>query len=202
MPARTRYIYDQFAARYDYAFAPWERRFLSRWRAETLAWLPARSRLLEVGAGTGLNFSHYPTGARAVASEPSGEMIMRARGKIGPADDVVCVRGRAEELPFAAHSFDAACATLVFCSVASPRRAFDELRRVVKPGGIVALLEHVRPGNFALGLLFDALSFFTVRLFGDHFNRRTALEARGAGLRVERVTARAGGAVQTIICRV
>src|SRR6185312_2545415 len=93
------------------------------------------------------------------------------------------LQNRAEDLPFKTHSFDAAFATLVFCSVESPAQAFAELRRVVRPGGTVLLLEHVRPGGL-LGPLFDVLNWFTVRLFDDHVNRRTAAMVREAGLEV------------------
>jgi ubiquinone/menaquinone biosynthesis C-methylase UbiE len=110
------------------------------------------------------------------------------------------VQARAERLPFADASFDAAFATLVFCSVTSQPEAFAELRRVVRPGGIVVLVEHVRPPGL-LGYVFDALSRLTVALIDDHFNRRTAQEAARAGLRIERVERRALGIVNLIVCR-
>ncbi|MEJ7616769.1 MAG: class I SAM-dependent methyltransferase [Pyrinomonadaceae bacterium] len=185
------YVDDKSAALYDAALAPLERGFLRRWRAETMAVLPPEAQWLEVGAGTGLNFAHYPEGARGVASEPSGAMIRKARDQRNRPAGVQLVQSIVERLPFADDSFDAALATLVFCSVASPRDAFTELRRVVRPGGTIALLEHVRPAGKILGPLFDALSVGTVRLFADHFNRDTAREAKQAGLRVERVQARA-----------
>ena len=119
----------------------------------------------------------------------------------GAAAGVRLVRGRAEELPFADDEFDAGLATLVFCSVESPARAFGELRRVVRPGGRVVLLEHVRPQGL-LGYAFDALSKLTVALCDDHFNRRTADEARRAGLSVERVEPHWRGVFQIIVCRV
>ena len=62
-------IYDKFAKAYDKAFAPFEKRFLSRWRAETLALLPENSTILELGAGTGANFQFYPNCKQAVSSE-------------------------------------------------------------------------------------------------------------------------------------
>ncbi|MDQ1558195.1 MAG: hypothetical protein QOD32_1255 [Pyrinomonadaceae bacterium] len=158
-------------------------------------------RLLEIGTGTGLNFPHYPPGAHGAATEPSREMLRRARLKPPPAG-VRLVQNRAEALPFADDTFDAAFATLVFCSVASPPRAFAELRRVVRAGGRVVLLEHVRPPGLLLGHAFDALSFFTVRLFDDHFNRRTAADAERAGLRLLRVEPHALGIVQLIVCEV
>lgn len=195
--------YDRIAARYDRVIGPLERWGLARLRANALARLPEGARLLEVGAGTGANFKHYPRIARAVASEPSREMLKHARLKLSDdaSGSVSLMQAEAERLPFADASFDAACATLVFCSVSSPARAFAELRRVVRAGGLVVLLEHVRPAGL-LGYLFDALSLFTVALFEDHFNRRTADEARRAGLQVVTVEKHLAGVVQIIVCRV
>lgn len=197
-PQRSRATYDRLASRYDQAIGPLERRFLSRLRAETLKALPDNSRVLEVGAGTGLNFPFYPASSSGVATELSHEMLCRAQAKSRP-DGVHLVQNSAEQLPFPDASFDAACATLVFCSVKSPARAFAELRRVVKPGGTIALLEHVRPSGL-LGPLFDLLNLFTVALFDDHFNRRTAFEARRAGLQTLRVERRALGIINIIVC--
>ncbi len=194
-------IYDQLADRYDRALQPCERLFLARLRATTLRELPAHSRLLEVGAGTGLNFRYYPAGASGVASELSRQMLRHARRKPERPPHVQLVQNCAEQLPFADASFDAAFATLVFCSVASPPAAFAELRRVVRVGGRVVLLEHVRPDNL-LGPAFDVLNFFTARLFADHFNRRTALAATAAGLRLLRVERHLLGIVQLIVCEV
>ena len=203
-------IYDACAPHYDRAIRPLERLLLRRLRAATLRAITdhnnSRSdvdnnaRLLEIGAGTGLNFPHYPPGVHGAATEPSREMLRRAREKPRPAG-VRLVQTSAEALPFADDTFDAAFATLVFCSVVSPQKAFAELRRVVRAGGRVVLLEHVRPAN-PLGFVFDALSFFTVRLFADHFNRRTAEEARRAGLRLLRVERHALGIIQLIVCEV
>jgi SAM-dependent methyltransferase len=224
-------IYDALAPHYDRAIRPLERLLLRRLRAATLRALTAADhsdssgsvnsvgvgggdvadgvvasdsssgvRLLEIGAGTGLNFAHYPRDAHGAATEPSREMLRRAREKARPTG-VCLVQNSAEALPFADDSFDAAFATLVFCSVASPPEAFAELRRVVRAGGRIVLLEHVRPAN-PLGFLFDALSLFTVCLFADHFNRRTAEDARRAGLRLLRVERHALGIIQLIVCEV
>jgi ubiquinone/menaquinone biosynthesis C-methylase UbiE len=197
---RARVVYDGIASHYDAAMRPLERWFLARLRAMTLAALPEESCILEVGAGTGLNFPYYPRESKGVACELSAEMIRIASVKRRPGR-VHLVQTSAERLPYADASFDAALATLVFCSVASPRQAFEELRRVVRPGGTIALLEHVRPDG-ALGWLFDALNVLTVALFDDHFNRRTADEARRAGLQTVRVERRFFGIVQLIECRV
>lgn len=135
-----------------------------------------------------------------MASEVSCEMLKIASGKAHPAS-IHLVQASAEQLPFPNNSFDAAFATLVFCSLASPRNAFIELSRVVRPDGTIILLEHVRPGGL-LGYIFDALNVLTVALFDDHFNRRTAQEAESAGLQLLRVERRAFGVVNLIICRV
>lgn len=201
MPPSTtpqRATYDRVAAHYDRAIGPLERRLLARLRAETFKALPRESRLLEIGAGTGLNFPYYPPEVCGVATELSREMIRRAEAKHRPAC-VHLVQNSAERLPFPAASFDAACATLLFCSVASPAAAFAELRRVVRPGGTIALLEHVRPPGL-LGYFFDLLNVFTVRLFDDHFNRRTSEEARRAGLHTLSVERRALGIFNIIVC--
>jgi ubiquinone/menaquinone biosynthesis C-methylase UbiE len=205
-PTRTT-VYDAFAPHYERALRPLERLILTRLRAATLRALAVGSvkdghggRLLEIGAGTGLNFAHYPHGAHGAATEPSREMLRLAQTKPRPAG-VCLVQNSAEALPFADDTFDAAFATLVFCSVASPPQAFAELRRVVRAGGRVVLLEHVRPSGL-LGHVFDALSFFTVRLFDDHFNRRTAREAQRAGLRVVGIEPHALGIIQLIVCEV
>ena len=196
----TRAVYDDLAPRYEAAMRPLERWFLARWRAEVLGQLPAGARLLEVGAGTGLNFRFYPVEAQGVASELSCEMLKIAGGKSRPAG-LNLVQNAAESLPFKDASFAAAFATLVFCSVASPGAAFAELRRVVKTGGTVVLLEHVRPPGI-LGPVFDLLNLFTTWLCADHVNRRTAETARAAGLEVLRVEQRFFGIFNLIVCRV
>ncbi len=196
----TRAVYDDLASRYEAAIGPLERWFLERWRQEALGYLPVNARILEVGAGTGLNFRFYPHGAHGVASELSCEMLKIAAGKPRPAG-LKLVQSEAEHLPFKSNSFQAAFASLVFCSVVSPAEAFAELQRVIEPGGVVVLLEHVRPAGL-LGPVFDLLSFFTSRLFADHFNRRTAESAQAAGLSLERVERRFLGIFNLIICRV
>jgi phosphatidylethanolamine/phosphatidyl-N-methylethanolamine N-methyltransferase len=199
---RKQPVYDRVAAHYDGWMRPLERLGLTRLRAAALAEVASCERLLEVGAGTGLNFRFYPNDALTCACvEPSREMILRAREKPERPPRALLVQSFAEALPFEDDSFDAAFATLVFCSVASPPDAFAELRRVVRAGGRVVLLEHVRPRG-PLGYVFDALSLLTVPLFDDHFNQRTADEARRAGLEVTRVESHVLGVVQLIVCRV
>lgn len=192
--------YDEVAPRYDAAMRPLERWFLKRWRDDLFAELPASGVILEVGAGTGLNFAFYPRGAAGVAIEPSIEMLKIAKKKDRP-EGLTLVQSFAEKLPFRDSSFDAAFASLVFCTVESPEAGFTELRRVVRPGGTVVLLDHVRPDGL-LGPLFDLLNLIIVPLCGDHVNRRTARTASAAGLEVLRIQKRGLGIFNLITCRV
>lgn len=190
--------YDKFAKNYDKAFAPFEKRFLEKWRAETLSYLPENAKILEIGAGTGLNFKHYPKCRHAVASEISIKMLEVAKTKTTTID---LLQTDAEQLPFPDNYFDAAFATLVFCAIPNPKKAFAELRRVLKAKDKIILLEHVRP-NGLFGYFFDVLNVFTVTLFEDHFNRQTAKIAENSGLKIIEIKKKAFGVVNLIICEV
>ena len=194
MPA----VYDKLASGYDRAFKPLDAIGLTRLRRETLAMLPVDGTILEVGAGTGANFEHYPQCQSAIASEFSIKMLEIAAGKTS---SIHLVQANAEILPFPANHFDAAFATLVFCSIPDPAMAFAELSRVVKPGGRVVMLEHVRPDGI-LGPLFDLINVATVAIAEDHFNRRAAETAAAAGLKVVEVRKKMLGIVNLIVCEV
>ena len=190
--------YDSIAPRYERSIAPFERWFLTNLRREAIAAMPASGCILELGAGTGLNFVHYNRATRVVATEPSTEMIRIAASKATP---VVLAQSCAEQLPFKDRSFDGALATLVMCSVKSPEQVFSELQRVVRPGGTISLVEHVRPEG-ALGPLFDLLNQISIRLADDHFNRRTAMLAESAGLKVIKRRKVGLGIINVISCEV
>lgn len=192
-------IYDKFAAGYDKAFAPFEKRFLAKWREETLSYLPENSRILEIGAGTGANFKFYPNSKCAAASEISYKMLEFAKPKI-ESQKIELVQANSEILPFPDNFFDAAFATLVFCAIPNPAKAFHELKRVIKRHGKIILLEHIRPKGI-FGYAFDLLSVFTVALLDDHFNRRTAEIAEKSGLQILEIKEKAFGAVNLIVCR-
>jgi ubiquinone/menaquinone biosynthesis C-methylase UbiE len=187
--------YDRLARFYDAAFSPLERFYLDNLRKRVLAELPNDGRVLEIGAGTGVNFKYYPSCRHAVASEISLKMIDIARGK---SDKIDILQADAQTLPFPANHFDAAFATLVFCSVPDPAKGFAEILRVLKPGGKLILIEHVRPEGL-LGYVFDALNILTTALIDDHFNRRTAEAVAAAGLGITAVEKRLAGILNVIM---
>lgn len=191
-------IYDNFASYYDKVFAPLERIGLSRYRREAIDELPLNARILELGSGTGANFAFYPHSELAISTEISFEMLSRAKRKQGRN---ILVNADAQFLPFGENEFDAAFATLVFCSIPDPQLAFAEIRRVVRKGGKVVLLEHVRPPG-AFGRVFDGLNLLTEKVFEDHFNRQTAETARQCGLNVAELRVKLLGTVNLIICSV
>jgi ubiquinone/menaquinone biosynthesis C-methylase UbiE len=190
--------YDQIAPHYDSAIRPLERWFLHELRKEAMAALPGGGLVLELGAGTGQNFPLYESSTRVIATEPSIEMLRIAMSKTESCS-LTLVQSYAERLPFENESFDAALATLVMCSVQSPEEVFSELRRVVRSGGTISLLEHVRPEGL-LGPLFDLISLATVPLIDDHFNRRTRELAEKAGLKISNVRKVGLGIINVITC--
>jgi ubiquinone/menaquinone biosynthesis C-methylase UbiE len=136
-----------FAALYDRITAANERAGLDDRRAELLA--GARGATLEIGAGTGLNLRHYPAAVTdLVLAEPDRHMARRLRARV--AEDgrrAEVVEAPAEHLPFEDGRFDTAVVTLVLCTVDDPARALDEIARVLRPGGRLLFLEHVRASD-------------------------------------------------------
>ncbi|RFS81126.1 class I SAM-dependent methyltransferase [Actinomadura spongiicola] len=154
-------------------------------RAELLA--GASGRVLEVGAGYGANFAHYPPEVtEVVAVEPEPRLRARAARAAARAPVPVTVRpGRAERLDVDDASFDVAVASLVLCSVRDPVRALAEFRRVLKPGGELRYYEHVRartPGKVRFQRYADVVWPFLVA--GCHVSRPTDEWIVGSGFTV------------------
>lgn len=170
-----------FAAIYDRMSESEEKKFFAAIRQELLQ--DVSGEVLEIGAGTGLNFPFYPKGVHVVATEPDPYMFKRAKKRAGAvAANIELQKVAAEELPFPDGTFDFAIDTLVLCSVRDPRRVLAEIKRVLKPGGELRLYEHVRSRNPIGALAQDVIQPVWSWLgAGCHPNRDTERFVREAG---------------------
>lgn len=156
-------------------------------RDELLAGL--RGRVIEPGAGNGLNFAHYPAEvAEVVAVEPEPYLRHRAMDAAAGAPVAVNVLpGRADELPAGDHSFDAAVASLMLCTVPDQEKALAELYRVLRPEGELRFYEHIRADTPGRARLQDRADRIWPHLGGGcHPNRDTVAAIEAAGFVIER----------------
>ena len=144
----------------------------------------ARGLVVEIGAGTGLNFPWYPAGVEVVATEPDRHMLRGAGKAARRASARLSLRqAPAESLPLPAGSADTVVSTLVLCSVPDQAAVLAEATRVLKPGGRLLLLEHVRSGDPALAGEQDRRERTHVRFAGGcHPNRDTLAAVAAAGI--------------------
>lgn len=171
-----------FACLYDGLARLAERGELGRRRRELLA--AAAGRVLELGSGTGENFKHYGRGVEVVvAAEPDPYMRRRARRRTAESGAPVRqVAAAGERLPFGDAVFDTVVVTLVLCSVDDPGAAAGEMRRVLRPGGRVLVLEHVRAKSPGLARWQDRLERpWAAAAGGCRPNRDTVVVLAGHG---------------------
>jgi SAM-dependent methyltransferase len=171
-----------FSAAYDRGFKASEEAGLRAMRAELLS--GARGRVLEIGAGTGLNLDHYGEDVeKLILAEPDPHMTKRLRERLAASGrDAEVVEAPAERLPFEDGSFDTAVVTLVLCTVPDPDKALAEIRRVLRPGGELLFLEHVRSSDEGLAAWQDRLERpWKFLADGCRCNRDTAAAIAAAG---------------------
>jgi len=170
-----------FAATYDRLSRGSEDAGLRALRRDLLA--GASGRVLEIGAGTGSNLGLYgATIDGLVVTEPESPMLRRLQKAVHehmPLAQVV--QAPAEQLPFDDDTFDTVVSTLVLCGVDDQVRALQEARRVLRPGGRLLFLEHVRSDDPSLARLQDRLNWLNRLVVQCHCNRQTlaAIEAEG-----------------------
>jgi ubiquinone/menaquinone biosynthesis C-methylase UbiE len=188
-----------FAALYD--VNPWPRRWSALWKRRAAVVGEAEGRVLDLGVGTGLNFECFRRAAFAVGVDPDPYMLRRAVPRLAAATvRKAIIQGPAEVLPFPAGTFDTVLATFVLCTVQDPDAALREARRVLRPGGTLRFLEHVRAPAPRWAAFQDRITPLWSRLFaGCHPNRDTLAAIRARGFTVEALeTAKRGMLIQGV----
>ena len=194
---RIREIFDKNAAKYDKSISFFERLLFGGGREWVCA--QAQGEVLEIAVGTGRNLPFYPRGVRIKGIELSPEMLRIARERASSLEiSAELSEGDAQALPFPDRSFDTVVCTLALCSIPDDRKAISEARRVLRPGGKLLLLEHVRsPSRIVRGIQ-HLLDMITVRLEGDHQVREPLDYLTEAGFHIERVERSKLGIVERV----
>jgi ubiquinone/menaquinone biosynthesis C-methylase UbiE len=167
---RVRQIQDKGARGYDRQMRFFDKVLFAGGREWACS--HASGEILEIAVGTGRNLPHYPPDVRLTGIEFSPEMLEIARRRAAELGRDVDLRlGDAQALEFADESFDTVIITLALCTIPDDRKAVSEARRVLRPGGRLVLLEHVRSPVLAVRALQRALDPLAVRFEADHLVR-------------------------------
>lgn len=198
--ARVRRRYDTVAARYDRYIRWAEWLFFGDGRRWVCA--QARGEVLELAVGTGRNLPYYPADVRLTGIELSPAMLAIARRRaraLGRAADLR--EGDAQALAFPDGRFDTVVCTLALCTIPDDRRAVAEAVRVLRPGGYLLALEHVRSPVRPVQAIQRLLDPLAVRRQADHLLREPLDHVRAAGLLVEHLERRKWGIVERLEAR-
>ena len=176
-----------FALTYDRQLAKVERAGLGELRHRLVE--TASGRVLEIGTGTGANLDHYgPAVESLTLTEPEQPMLRRLEPRVRErAPHATVLRAPAEDLPFDDGSFDTVVSTLVLCGVSDQPRALRELRRVLRPGGRLIFVEHVRSDDPKLARLQDRMNGLNRFMVCCECNRPTLDSMKEAGFRIDEV---------------
>ena len=176
-----------FAATYDRQIAKTEKAGLRALRQKLLA--AAAGDVLEIGGGTGANLPFYGTEVESLTiTEPEPPMLRRLeRSAREQAPHAMVLRAPAEDLPFDDDTFDVAVSTLVLCGVSDQPRALRQLRRVLRPGGQLLFIEHVRSDDAQLARRQDRMNPVNRFVVRCDCNRPTLASIQQAGFTVTAV---------------
>jgi ubiquinone/menaquinone biosynthesis C-methylase UbiE/predicted ester cyclase len=197
---RVRKIQDKAAAGYDHQMDFFDRALFSGGREWACS--HARGDVLEIAVGTGRNLDHYSPEVKLSAIEFSTEMLAIARGRAAKLGREVDMReGDAQALEFADESFDSVVITLALCTIPDDRKAVREALRVLRPGGQLILLEHVRSPLLPIRAIQRLVEPLTIRFEADHLTRDPLDYLTEEGFAVEQVERLRLGWVERAIAR-
>jgi ubiquinone/menaquinone biosynthesis C-methylase UbiE len=176
-----------FAMTYDRQMRKVEATWLGDLRRKVLAGLSGD--VLEIGAGTGANLALYPAAVRSVTvTEPEPAMLRRLERRLEAASSpATALRAPAEDLPFEDDSFDAVVSTLVLCGVDDQQRALREIRRVLRPGGTLCFVEHVRADDPDLAHTQDRMNWLNRLVVHCDCNRPTPSTMAATGFEFDEI---------------
>lgn len=180
-----RKAWAKLAPKYDKQIGFFERRVLGE---EHRAWAcsQATGNTLEVAIGTGLNLPHYPADVSLTGIDLSPEMLAIARERARTLGREVNLReANAQALPFKDASFDTVLCTYSLCNVPDEVRTIDEMKRVLKPGGRLILVDHIRSAVKPILWAQKLGEVFSLRIDGDHLTRRPLVHVKQAGFEIE-----------------
>jgi ubiquinone/menaquinone biosynthesis C-methylase UbiE len=197
---RVRTLQDREAPRYDRSISIFERILFGdgrRWACEQ-----ARGQVLELAVGTARNLPYYPADVTLTGVELSPEMLAIGRRRAEQLGRPVDLRvGDAQTLEFADESFDTVVCTLGLCTIPDPRRAVAEARRVLRPGGRLLLLEHVRSPIRAVRVIERVLEPLSVLFAADHLTREPLDYLGAERFEIERLERSKWGIVERVAAR-
>jgi ubiquinone/menaquinone biosynthesis C-methylase UbiE len=180
---RLRRYWDKQADGFDRQMTSFDKYFAR----DTRDWICSRAtgRILEVAVGTGLNLPHYPAGADLTGVEWSGAMLAQARRKaatLGLTADLH--EGDAQALVYADETFDSVVCTFSLCAIPDDQRSVAEMVRVLRPGGLLLLADHVESSNWAVRAVQRLAEVVSVRTAGEYYRRRPIRHVEALGLSI------------------
>jgi len=197
---RVRRLQDREAPRYDRQIAFFERILFAGGREWVCG--QARGRVLELAVGTGRNLPYYPADVSITGVELSEQMLAIGRrfaNELGRDADLRL--GDAQALDFPDASFDTVVCTLGLCTIPDPRGAVAEAQRVLRPGGQILLLEHVRSTSLPVRLIERVLEPLAVRFAADHLTREPVDYLAAEAFEIEQVDRSKLGIVERVRAR-
>ncbi|HEV7963428.1 MAG TPA: methyltransferase domain-containing protein [Actinoplanes sp.] len=199
-PQRLRRYWDKQAPSYDRQMGRFDRYLF----ADSRDWIcsKATGTTLEVAVGTGLNLTHYPHDVVLTGLEWSPAMLDIARHRADQLGRTVdLIQGDAQQLEFPDATFDTVVCTFALCAIPDDRQAVHEMTRVLRPGGLLLLADHVeaagRPGRAVQRLL----ELVTIPLGGEHFRRRPIRHVEALGYTIEAHDRFKAGIVERLAAR-